>query len=117
MPSLRFSKSNARPTPQHSDNSEILVEFGPMNAHRHQFEMPARRGAGVPQQWIPYERGRDPAAIRKRYHQLVGGEGNRDRPDIADINFQSAHAISLHRFVYKFRLLYRAGANEIELHR
>jgi hypothetical protein len=37
-------------------------------------------------------RGRDLAAIRERHHQLVGGKGNRDRPDIADINFQSARS-------------------------
>src|ERR1700722_13809049 len=91
MPSLRFSKSNARPTPQHSDNPEIFVELGPMNAHRHQLEVPARRGTGVLQPWIPVERGGDPAAIHQRHHQLIGSEGNRDRPDIADINFQSAY--------------------------
>jgi hypothetical protein len=87
--------SGGRPPPQHPGNAEVLVEIRPVNAHRHQFESPARRGAGVPQPWIPCQRSRDPAAIRERHHKLVGGEGNRDRPDIADINFQSAHAICL----------------------
>jgi hypothetical protein len=35
------------------------------------------------------------AAVRQHHHQLIRGEGNADRPDIADINFQSAHAIYL----------------------
>src|ERR1700731_3296178 len=85
----------SRPALQHPGNTEVLVEFGPVDPHRHQLEPPARRYTGVPQPRIPFEWRRDPAAIRQRHHQLVGGEGNRNRPDIADINFQSAHAICL----------------------
>jgi hypothetical protein len=49
--------------PQHPGNAEVLVDIRPVNAHRHQFETPAHRGAGVPQPWIPCQRSRDPAAI------------------------------------------------------
>src|ERR1700722_7294812 len=37
--------SNSRPPLQHPGNAEVFVEFGPVNAHRHQLEAPARRGA------------------------------------------------------------------------
>ena len=92
MPALTLT---ARPSPQHPGNPEVLVEVGPVNSHRHQFEAPARRGAGLAQPRIPLQRRRDPAAVGQRHRQFVGGEGNRDRPDIADVNFQSAHAICL----------------------
>ena len=44
MPALTLS---ARLSLQHAGNPEVLVEFGPVNAHRHQFEAPARRGTGL----------------------------------------------------------------------
>ena len=51
--------------------------------------------SGIPQFWIPRERDRNLPAVRQRHYELISGEGNRDRPDIADINFQSAHATCL----------------------
>ena len=81
--------SNGLAAPQHPGDAQVLVEFGPVNAHRHQLEAPARRGTGIPQPRIPRQRGRDPATIRQRYHEFVRGKGNRDRPDIADINLQA----------------------------
>jgi hypothetical protein len=96
---MRFlgGKNVRRPAgpPQHPGNAEVFVQFRPVNTHRHQLEAPARRGTGIPQPRIPRQQGRDPAAISERYHKLVGRKGNRDWPDIADINFQSAHAICL----------------------
>ena len=41
--------SNSLAAPQHPGDAQVFVEFGPMNAHRHQLEAPARRGAGIPQ--------------------------------------------------------------------
>jgi hypothetical protein len=93
---MRFlgGKNVRRPAgPQHPGNAEVFVQFRPVNTHRHQLEAPARRGTGIAQPRIPGQRSRNPAAIRQRDNKLVGGEGNRDRPDIAHINFQSAHAI------------------------
>ena len=83
----RQRPSGGRPSLQHTGNPKVLVEVGPVHPHRHQLEAPARRGAGLAQPRIPFQRGRDSAAVRERHHQFIGSKGNRNRPDIADGGF------------------------------
>jgi 2-oxo-3-hexenedioate decarboxylase len=56
---------------QHADYAEILVDIGPMNAHRHDLIVGALLRRGRLQSWIPVERSRDSAAIGKRDHKLT----------------------------------------------
>jgi hypothetical protein len=44
--------SNSRAASQHPGDAEVFVEFRPVNAHRHQFEVRAHGGTGVPQVWL-----------------------------------------------------------------
>src|ERR1700704_4861124 len=80
------------PPLEHSSDAEVLIEVGPVDAHRHELVVRTlgRRRALEPR--IPIERRGDLAPIGERHDKLTGGELNRPRAQIADINFQSTHA-------------------------
>jgi hypothetical protein len=59
---------------QHPGDTEVLVELGPVNAHRHQPKVSARCCAGIAEPWVPRKRGCNLPAIRQRHHEFVGGE-------------------------------------------
>jgi hypothetical protein len=48
------SRLGTPPALQYPCNSEVLVDLGPVDAHRHQFEALARRCTGLLQPRIPF---------------------------------------------------------------
>jgi hypothetical protein len=82
----------AAPAFQHPGDTQVLIEFGPVDAHGHDLEIRAlfRRGALEPR--IPVERCRDLSSIYQRHDKLSRGELDRARMKVADVNFQSGHS-------------------------
>src|SRR6266567_2820581 len=88
---LRWAGSGS-PSLQHSDNSKVFIEVGPVDAHRHDIEIGALLWRGALEARVPVERRRDLPAVDQRYHELGRGELDRTWPQVADINLQSAHS-------------------------